>query len=48
MIGACAYISLSALQVSLALRIAIPIALVVGIRKFAWSKGLRLPTYKER
>jgi uncharacterized membrane protein YeiH len=44
--GASAYVALSALQMPVALRIAVPIALVVALRYLAWTKGLRLPLYK--
>ena len=46
MMGACAYVTLSAAQASVALRIAIPIVLVVAARKVAWTRGWRLPEYR--
>ena len=46
MMGACAYVALSAAQASVALRIAIPIVLVVAARKAAWTRGWRLPGYR--
>ena len=46
MMGACTYVALSAAQASVALRIAIPIVLVVAARKAAWTRGWRLPGYR--
>ena len=45
--GAATYVTLAALQVPLAVRVYVPIALVVALRYFAWSRGWRLPTYRE-
>jgi uncharacterized membrane protein YeiH len=45
MMGACTYVALSALQVSVATRIFVPIVLVVFMRKAAWTFGWRLPGY---
>ena len=46
MIGACAYVTLSALQLSVTVRILFPIVLVTVLRKLAWTRGWRLPRYK--
>ena len=45
MMGACAYVALSAARASVALRIFVPIVLVVVLRKAAWTTGWRLPKY---
>ena len=47
MLGACSYVCLSAMQMSVGVRILTPILLVMAIRKFAWTEGLRLPSYRE-
>jgi len=44
--GASAYVALSALQVPVALRIGLPVVLVVALRWLAWTRGLRLPLYR--
>ena len=46
MMGACASVTLSAAQASVALRIAIPIVLVVAARIKSWTRGWRLPEYR--
>ena len=45
--GAATYVTLAALQVPLAVRVYVPVALVVALRYFAWTRGWRLPTYRE-
>ena len=45
--GAALYVTLASMQVSLELRIAAPICLVVALRVAAWKKGLRMPTYDD-
>ena len=46
MMGACAYVALSAARVSVAIRIFVPIVLVVAARAAAWTAGWRLPGYR--
>ena len=45
MMGACAYVALSAAQASVATRIFIPIVFVTALRKASWTRGWRLPGY---
>jgi uncharacterized membrane protein YeiH len=45
-IGAAVFVTLSALNVDVWVRCFVPMAIVVLMRKFAWSNGLRLPIYR--
>lgn len=44
--GASSYVTLSAMQMPVALRVGVPIVLVIALRWLTWSKGLRLPLYR--